>query len=239
MSSNAIDRAKQLARLLRTDLAAAGITISHSSALELIAHQHGARDWNTYSATSGARPAAVGDREVAERSAEVEWVRHTSRPMTVGELQAAMTGLPDDVPILVSHPDEAGRDAARILIYGSSAWVRPNPYGSGTALTIEGELPTGVHQRARRLTLTVTGLPTGEDDLAHGLREAVEAATAPLNHGGSTSVENQPESGTMSWTWTARNIPLAELADAARQAIQRRNPGHWRLAETPGSDDAE
>ena len=239
VSSPATERAKQLAKILRTDLAAAGISISHSSALELIAHQHGAKDWNTYSAISRARPVAVGDSAAAEGAAEVEWVRHTGRPMTIGELRAAMTGLPDDVPVLVSHPDEAGHDAARILIHGSAAWVRPNPYGSGRALAIEGELPPGIYQRARRLTLTVTGLPTGEDStVAHELLEAVEAATAPLNHRGATNVEQEPESGTISWTWTARNVALAALADTARQAIQRHDPGHWSLTETSGSADA-
>jgi hypothetical protein len=232
VSFPATERAKRLAKLLRADLATAGISISHSSALELIAHQHGAKDWNTYSAISG-------DSAAAEEAVEVEWVRHTGRPMTIGELRAAMTGLPDDVPVLISHPDEAGHDAARLLIHGSSARVRPNPYGSGRALAIEGELPPGIYQRARRLTLTVTGLPTGEDGtVAHELVKAVEAATAPLNHRGATNVELGPESGTISWTWTARNVALAALADTARQAIQRLDPGHWSLAETSGSDDA-
>jgi hypothetical protein len=239
VSSPAIERAKRLAKLLRTDLAAAGISISQSSALELIAHQHGAKDWNTFSAISHARPVAVGGTAAGEEAIEVEWVRHTGRPMTVGELRAAMTGLPDDVPVLVSHPDEAGDDAARILIHGSSARVRPNPYGSGRALAIDGELPPGSYQRARRLTLTVTGLPTGDDGtVAHELVNAVEAATAPLNHRGATSVEHGPESATVSWTWTARNVALAVLAGTARQAIQRHDPGHWILAETSGSDDA-
>ena len=35
-------------------LATAGINVSHSLALELIAHQYGARDWNTLAATAGA-----------------------------------------------------------------------------------------------------------------------------------------------------------------------------------------
>lgn len=42
--------AKAQARALRQALAVSGHTISHAEALELIARQHGARDWNTLSA---------------------------------------------------------------------------------------------------------------------------------------------------------------------------------------------
>ncbi|GAB3835753.1 glyoxalase superfamily protein [Kribbella italica] len=52
--------AKTLARRLRGDLAAAGIEISHSLALELVAHQQGAKDWNTLAAAGGAARVAAG-----------------------------------------------------------------------------------------------------------------------------------------------------------------------------------
>lgn len=42
-----IDDAKAQAKALRTALQAQGSAISHAQALELIAKQHGARDWNT------------------------------------------------------------------------------------------------------------------------------------------------------------------------------------------------
>jgi hypothetical protein len=38
---------KQQAKRLRTSLADRGVEVTHSEALELLAHQHGARDWNT------------------------------------------------------------------------------------------------------------------------------------------------------------------------------------------------
>lgn len=38
---------KRMARQLRADLADAGLDVSHGQALELVAHQHGAKDWNT------------------------------------------------------------------------------------------------------------------------------------------------------------------------------------------------
>ncbi len=69
MTSNSTDRLTDLktqARRLRRDMAETGRAISHSQALEMIAHQQGARDWNTLSATvrrnDNKRPFAVGDR---------------------------------------------------------------------------------------------------------------------------------------------------------------------------------
>jgi catechol 2,3-dioxygenase-like lactoylglutathione lyase family enzyme len=44
------EQAKKLAKLLRDDLAAAGLSIPHSLALELVAHQSGAKDWNVLAA---------------------------------------------------------------------------------------------------------------------------------------------------------------------------------------------
>src|SRR5262245_52195107 len=41
---------KSMARRLRADLAERGLAVSHSDALELVAHQYGARDWNTLAA---------------------------------------------------------------------------------------------------------------------------------------------------------------------------------------------
>ncbi|MDK3019899.1 glyoxalase superfamily protein [Pseudodonghicola flavimaris] len=61
---------KAQAKSLRALLAAQGTPISHSQALELVAHQQGARDWNTLRALAArpdrgnARPLAVGDRVV-------------------------------------------------------------------------------------------------------------------------------------------------------------------------------
>jgi len=50
MTSTNTDHAKRLAKLLREDLAAAGVEIPHGLALELIAHQFGAKDWNVLAA---------------------------------------------------------------------------------------------------------------------------------------------------------------------------------------------
>ena len=50
------DVLKTQAKRLRSDLAARGQTISHAQALETIAHQWGARDWNTLSARAKDTP---------------------------------------------------------------------------------------------------------------------------------------------------------------------------------------
>ncbi|WP_191907810.1 glyoxalase superfamily protein [Nocardioides cynanchi] len=41
---------KSMARRLRADLAQRGVELSHSEALEIVAHQYGVRDWNTLAA---------------------------------------------------------------------------------------------------------------------------------------------------------------------------------------------
>lgn len=46
------DVLKAQAKALRRDMAARGHAMSHAQALEIIAHQWGARDWNTLSARS-------------------------------------------------------------------------------------------------------------------------------------------------------------------------------------------
>jgi len=47
------DALKAQAKRLRADLAAIGTPITHAQALETLAHQWGARDWNTLSARLG------------------------------------------------------------------------------------------------------------------------------------------------------------------------------------------
>lgn len=54
----ALEDLKAQAKRLRQSLTAEGNFISHSEALELLAHQHGYRDWNTLHAAAGNRPAS-------------------------------------------------------------------------------------------------------------------------------------------------------------------------------------
>jgi len=48
--------AKSQAKRLRDRLGSEGTAISHGHALELVAHQHGFRDWNAFHAAIGNRP---------------------------------------------------------------------------------------------------------------------------------------------------------------------------------------
>ena len=61
-----VDEAKAQAKALRAGLQSQGSVISHAQALELVARQHGARDWNTLHARLTRRNAppdlALGDR---------------------------------------------------------------------------------------------------------------------------------------------------------------------------------
>ncbi len=47
---------KERAKRLRAELKAGGETITHSKSLELLAHQHGYKDWNTLHAAAGNGP---------------------------------------------------------------------------------------------------------------------------------------------------------------------------------------
>lgn len=65
MTGLTLESAKAQAKALRAALAEAGTPISHSQALELIAHQNGARDWNVLStrlARQGPAPLQLHDR---------------------------------------------------------------------------------------------------------------------------------------------------------------------------------
>lgn len=57
MTLHSASEAKAQAKALRDALAASGTAITHAQALELVAHQNGARNWNTLLAQfSGAKP---------------------------------------------------------------------------------------------------------------------------------------------------------------------------------------
>ncbi|KPQ04631.1 MAG: hypothetical protein HLUCCA12_16710 [Rhodobacteraceae bacterium HLUCCA12] len=66
MTQPSLDTVKAHAKALRRALQAGGSVVSHAQALELIAGQHGARDWNTLHARLTQRNAppelALGDR---------------------------------------------------------------------------------------------------------------------------------------------------------------------------------
>ena len=50
-----LEELKEQAKRLRRKLRDTGVQLSHGQALELVAHQHGVRDWNTLHAMAGNR----------------------------------------------------------------------------------------------------------------------------------------------------------------------------------------
>lgn len=51
-----LPEAKAQAKTLRADLTKQGTEINHANTLEMVAHQHGFADWNTFHAAIGNRP---------------------------------------------------------------------------------------------------------------------------------------------------------------------------------------
>lgn len=134
---------KTHARRLRDALAAEGVDVSHGKALDIVARQHGARDWNTLSAKANApaprsgeartAPFAVGDR--------VEGT-FNDRPAHGRVIGLAETIKPDlwRVTVKFSPPVDASTSAAF------------------RAERTRVEMVVGADGRSRRLTGTETGV---------------------------------------------------------------------------------
>lgn len=214
--------AKNRARLLREDLAAAGIDIPHSLALELVAHQHGFHDWNTLVATHSQRH--------TEPYVERETYQHVSTTMTLGELRAVIAGHPDDTPVLVSTPVQVD-DTSTSTIPADSAYVRASLMTDRRpALFVEGTHPTGNYLVPRRLVLKLSGLPGDGDPAVAGVIESVRAAVDELGFRGERSMGNDGEAGVVTWMFQAtERVPLSAVEDAVRRVVRQHNPGRWIL----------
>ncbi len=123
---------KEQAKRLRKRLLDAGVKLSHSEALELLAHQLGARDWNTLHAMAGNRvQLRVGDR--------VEG-RYLGQPFTAEIRGLTMIGdgghrrvtLQFDVPVDVVRFDSFS--SLRQRVTGEIGWD-----GRSTRHTSDGE----------------------------------------------------------------------------------------------------
>ncbi|MCO5155320.1 MAG: glyoxalase superfamily protein [Aquamicrobium sp.] len=142
-SSHSAPDYKVHARRLRDALAAEGVAVSHGKALDIVARQHGARDWNTLSAKANApapcsreartAPFAVGDR--------VEGT-FNDRPAKGRVIGLAETIKPDlwRVTVKFSPPVDASTSAAF------------------RAERTRVEMVVGADGRSRRLTGTETGV---------------------------------------------------------------------------------
>ena len=214
---------KDRARLLRQELAHAGFEIPHSLALELLAHQHGFRDWNTLVASDGMR-------RPTEPHLERETDLHSATTMTLGELRAVIAGHSDDTPVLVSCPTEPGSTVWSTLMAGSAA-VEPNLLtDSRPALIVSGTFPTGRYLVPRQLVLELSGLPVAGGPVVAAVIDAVRLAVDELGFRGERSMSNDDSRGVVTWRFKASaELPLSAVEDAARRVIQRHNPGSWTL----------
>ncbi|WP_136518370.1 glyoxalase superfamily protein [Cellulomonas telluris] len=165
------DRAKAMARALRADLAADGLAVTHSRALELVAHAYGLRDWNALAAAgpvaaTGAvpppgGPAGVGPAVPVLRVADAP----TAYAFYLDVLGCRLDwehrfepGLPVYAQVtrgdlrlhLSEHPGDGG--------YGAVLWV---PVADVAALVAQVRERTGGRQRPA-VDLDAPGGPTAE-----------------------------------------------------------------------------
>jgi hypothetical protein len=125
------------ARKLRDALAADGITVSHTKALELVAKQNGARDWNTLAA----RPAMEG----------------SAVPFAVGEnVSGTFNGSPAQGRV-IGLEETIKPDLWRVTVAFNP------PVNASTSEHFAAErrrvqMVVGVDGRTRRLTGTETGV---------------------------------------------------------------------------------
>ena len=136
---------KTHARRLREALAAEGIELSHGKTLDVVARQHGERDWNTLSARAGA--AADAPQTVPQIA---------SAPFTVGD---AVEGLFNGAPAtgrIIGLAETIKPDLWRVTVKFSP------PVDASTSANFRAELTrvemiVGADGRSRRLTGTETG----------------------------------------------------------------------------------
>jgi hypothetical protein len=220
MRTTTIELAKKLAKRLRSDLAEAGIEITHSFALELIAHQHGVRDWNELSARSSHGPG------------QSQTVDVVTQPMTVGELRGLLEGVPDHAEMHATHPDGPLPSATATMLPATGGHVRHDPLRDVDQFVLLSEFGTGRYQAPAEATFEVERL-TEEAEDAEQLFEAVSAATEHLRGGAAYRAGRDDDAGRITWTWTSDSTPLAPILDAARKAFSGLHPRGWRVIEDP------
>jgi hypothetical protein len=131
---------KNHARRLRDALAADGISVTHAKALELVARQNGARDWNTL---SGRLPAP---RQAGRRA-----------PFCVGEAVAGTFNGSEAHGRVIGLSETIKPDLWRVTV----AFDPPVNASTSKHFTAERrrvEMVVGADGRSRRLTGTETGV---------------------------------------------------------------------------------
>lgn len=139
---------KTNARRLRDALATEGFDISHAKALELVAKQNGARDWNTLSARPVATSEATGMNEPK-----------AGAPFVVGEnVAGTFNGNPAKGRV-IGLEETIKPDLWRVTV----AFNPPVDVSTSTLFSSERrriQMVVGADGRSRRLTGTETGVMT-------------------------------------------------------------------------------
>lgn len=133
---------KDQAKRLRSRLRGTGVQISHSEALEMIAHQHGARDWNTLRARStNGLPLAVGDR-VHGRYLNQPFTGYVKGLVQLGQGGQQRITLHFDEPVDVVTFDSFSSFRQRVSGVIDKDGQSPRKTSDGVAqLTIDGPAP--------------------------------------------------------------------------------------------------
>lgn len=123
---------KSQAKRLREALKTTGVIVSHSAALELLARQHGVRDWNTLTAIAGNRMhLRVGDR-VKGRYLGQPFTAEIRGLTVLGDGAQRRLTLQFDAPVDVVRFDSFS--AIRQRVTGEIGWD-----GRSTRRTSDGE----------------------------------------------------------------------------------------------------
>lgn len=84
-----------------------------------------------------------------------ELYRHDVQPWTVGQLRAALQGLPDDLPLIVHVAEKPGGDSVAEQVvtdagFGTVVWGDERGEEIDRRFAIECEFPAGEYYRPRR-----------------------------------------------------------------------------------------
>lgn len=215
--------AKERARLLRRDLADAGFEVPHSLTLELVAHQHGFRDWNHLAANDQRRHP---DAPFVEH----EDYDHVASTMTLGELRDVIGDQPDELPVLVAHPTAPDSTSTRTIPAGSAEVRSTLATDHRPALVVTGDFGTGRYRVPPRLLLELTGLPLGGGPAVAAVIDAVQDAVDDLGFRGEHSMSNDTEAGAIEWSFQAtEGVSLDAVEDVVRRTVAKHAKGDWSL----------
>lgn len=148
-------------------------------------------------------------------------VQHVGQVVTVADLRAALSGLPDDAQVHVAVPERP--DERTFAVHPVAGLhepaVRPARSG-GLVVTLRADFPSGAYLLPRRGWLTVRhGLPESQDGirLHEGLAAAVAGAVGALGYRGPASMSR--DGGTTEWAWRSDGVTVSDVLDAAVAAV--------------------